>query len=264
MVRLGIIGVGTLAEAVVEGLLAIHGDRLAVVLSPRSEATSAALAARHGNVTRASSNRAVAADSDVVLLAVRPPQLAAALDGVVFRSDQIVVSFLAGVPLAHIVAAVAPATRVCRVNPLPPIRLRRGPNMMYPSDPVVEDLFRGLGDLLVGERESDIVAIANASALMSTHYQYQNTIVAWLESRGLSSDTATLYVRSMFDGLAAIGLEAHATGEKLDPAHHETKGGLNERGRRHLNGAGWFEEVTRTLDLIEAHVLVGAKPAERA
>lgn len=264
MQRIGIIGVGTLAEAVVAGLHARHGGGLGFLLSPRSAASAARLAASFPDaVTIAADNAAVAAGADVVILAVRPPQLAEALAGVSFRADQVVVSFLAGVALDRVTAAVAPATRVCRVNPLPTIRLARGPNVMFPADETVEALFRGLGVLIVAEREADLAAIGIASAMMSTHYEFQNLIVAWLERRGLTDAIATRYVRSMFDGLAAIGLEGVVKGEALDPAHHETKGGLNERGRDHLRAIGWFDQASATLDLIEAHAatLAGGKAA---
>lgn len=265
MQRIGIIGVGTLAEAVVVGLRARHVGRVSFLLSPRSKANAAALAARFpDDVAIAPDNAAVAAGADLVILAVRPSQLAEALRGVTFRAEQVVVSFLAGVALGRVAEAVAPAVRICRVNPLPSIRLERGPNVMFPADPLVEDLFRGLGDLIVADREADLSAIGIASGLISTHYEFQNAIVAWLKSRGLGDEFATLYVRSMFDGLAAVALETVASGEPLDPEHHETKGGLNERGRAYFQEIGWFDATTRALDVIEAHAatLAGAKKSE--
>lgn len=261
MLRLGFVGTGALAEAVVQGLQATRGADIAVAVTPRSKVRADALAAAYPNVSVAETD-AVVAGSDVVFLAVRPPQLDEALAGISFRPDQVVVSFLAGVPLERVRAKVAPAARVVRVNPLPPISLRKGPVMMVPPDPLVEELFAPLGDLIVSDREADLVAIANGSAVMSSHYQLQNTVVAWLEQRGMSPDRATLYVRSLFAGLAEIGLKSYRDGEPLDPAHHETKGGLNERARAHLNEVGWFDEIGRALDIVERHVLTKAKPAE--
>jgi len=260
MLRLGFVGTGTLAEAVIAGLQETHGARGRFLLSPRSEAVAARLSARYGNVERAESNAAVVEGSDVVFLGMRPQQLDEAVAGLPFRADQVVVSFLAGAPLALILEKVAPATRVVRVNPLPPIRYRKGPVVQFPADPLVEDLFAGLGDLIVAGKESDLRAIGNASALMSTHFELQNVIVDWLVSRDMAPASAVAYVRSMFDGLAAVGLSAMRDGEPLDPAHHETKGGLNEFGRRHLREAGWFDAAARTLDLIEGRVLVRSAP----
>ncbi|HSI40896.1 MAG TPA: NAD(P)-binding domain-containing protein [Xanthobacteraceae bacterium] len=253
MLRLGFIGTGTLAAAVIDGLQAIRAEPLAILVSPRAESTSRALAERHAEVTRAASNAEVVEGSDVVFLGVRPSQLDDAAAGLPFRPEQTVVSFLAGVPHARVLAAVAPAQTVVRVNPLPPIRLRQGPVVIYPADPLVERLFAGLGDLIVATKESDLANIGIASAMMSTHYALQNRIIAWLVSRQMAPDGAQAYVRSMFSGLAATGLDALARREAIDPADYETPGGLNWRGRGYLTENGWFDEAERALDAIEAH-----------
>ncbi|MBS7540065.1 NAD(P)-binding domain-containing protein [Ancylobacter lacus] len=254
MLRLGFVGTGTLAAAVIDGLQETQGTRCRILVSPRSEAVSRALAERHPNVERAASNAEVVEGADVVFLGVRPPQLEEGTAGLPFRAGQTVVSFLAGVPHALVAEKVAPAVAV-RVNPLPPIRLRKGPVVMYPDNPVVAELFGGLGDLIVASKESDLANIAIASALMSSHFALQNRMIGWLVSRDMAGDSAAAYVRSMFAGLAAIGLDALAKGETVDPAHHETPGGLNWRGRQFLTGEGWFDDVERALDAIEAHSL---------
>ncbi|MQT14761.1 NAD(P)-binding domain-containing protein [Segnochrobactrum spirostomi] len=263
MPRLGFIGTGALTAAVVHGLEAAHGgataDPLEIRLTRRSEERSRALAGAYSNVTVLDRAADVVAESDIVFLAIRPTQLDDALAGLPFRPDQIVVSFLAGVPLAVVREKVAPVARVVRINPLPPIRFRKGPIMMVPAEPVVEALFRDLGDLIVSDREADLVAIANGSAVMSSHFRLQNTVIAWLERRGMASEPATLYVRSLFAGLAEVGLASIRDGEPLDPTHHETKGGLNERARTHLESVGWFDEAVRALDLAEAHKLTRAE-----
>ncbi|MBH0238780.1 NAD(P)-binding domain-containing protein [Methylobrevis albus] len=260
MLRLGFVGTGTLAAAVIGGLEETHAGRVAILVSPRSEAISTALAAAHADVTRAASSAAVVEGSDVVFLGMRPNQLGEATAGLPFREDQTVVSFLAGVPLDVVRAAVAPAAAVVRVNPLPPIRFRKGPVVQYPANPVVEDLFSGLGDLVVATREADLHAIGIASALMSSHYEMQNRVVAWLLKRGMAEDAATAYVRSMYDGLAEVTLQALAAGETVDPAHHETRGGLNEHGRARFRETGWFDAVEATLESIAAHAERLRKP----
>ncbi|MDQ0391388.1 NAD(P)-binding domain-containing protein [Labrys monachus] len=254
MLRLGFVGTGTLAQAVIGGLQETHGDRCTILVSPRSEETSRALAARYPNVERAASSAAVVEGSDIVFLGMRPQQLAEGIAALPFRDGQVVVSFLAGVPLALVREKVRPAAAVCRAIPLPGIRLRRGPVVLHPGHALVEDLFGGLGDLIVADRESDLTAVSNASAMMSSHFAMQNRMVDWLSSRSVAPDVATRYVRSMFAGLAAIGLDGLDRGEQLDPAHHETKGGLNERVRSHLASAGWFDEVATALDIVEGHL----------
>ena len=252
MQRLGFIGTGTLTEAVITGLQTSPGVRYSIAVSPRSEAISRALAARYENVCRLGSNQAVLDVSDIVVLAMRPQQIDA-LDGLYFRREQIVVSFVAGTELAVIAGRVAPASRICRAVPLPPVRFRKGPIAMFPADPLVDALLAPLGDLIVPDREADLAAIAHASALMSSFYAMQNAMADWLRSRGLASDAAALYVGSMFSGLSELALASARSGEPLRPEHHETEGGLNECGRRFLVQAGWFDAIGNALDVVAAH-----------
>lgn len=254
MLTIGFVGTGTLTEAVVTGLVQTHRGRCRILLSPRSEAVSRRLADAHDEVERCASNDEVVERSEVVVLAVLPKQLAEVTAGLPFRAGQTVVSFIAGTPVEEVRTLVAPAATVVRVIPLPPIRFRKGPIALYPHNALAEELFGGLGDLIVAERESELTSIGHASAVMSSHYELQNAVIGWLVSRGLAEATAALYVRSLFAGLGELGLDAARRGEAVDPVHHETAGGLNECGRAHLAGQGWFGEIGRALDAIERHV----------
>lgn len=253
MLRLGFVGTGTIVAAIIDGLEEVRGKDCSILVSPRSEEISQALAARYPNVKRAASNAAVVEGSDVVFLGMRPNQLDEVVAGLPFRAGQTIVSLLAGIACASIGERVVPATRILRCIPLPTIRLLKGPVALYPPDPQVEALLSGLGELIVVDKESDLFAMSNASAMMSSHYETQNAVIAWMRSRGMPQDAAEHYVRALYSGLAAVALDAYAHGESVDPAHHETKGGLNERGRRYLREAGWFDEIGRALDVIEGH-----------
>lgn len=249
--ELGFVGTGTLTEAVVAGLRLSRGDADAIHLSPRSEWVSISLSARFARVTRAESNQQVLDRSEVVFLAFRPQQLDEGLAGLTFRPDHIVASFLAGVSLATIAARVKPAAQVCRVTPLPPIRLRKGPVLIHPEIEPVASVFRDMGTLIAIERESDLQALGFASGMMSMYFELQNAITAWLESRGVAGPVASLYVRAMLDGLAKVALQTPDVQLAELPAEYETKRGLNERARRFLTDSGWFARVAEALDTLE-------------
>ena len=252
MATLGFVGTGTLAEAVIRGLQQTEARTHRFLLSPRSEEKSRALAAAYDNSTRAESNAAVVAESDIVLLGVLPKQIGL-LGDLPFRADQTVVSFLAGVPLGTLRAAVSPATRIVRMIPLPCIEYAKGPILMTPHDPTVEALFGSVGELVISEREADLDTISIASGLMSAHFQMQNTVVDWLTARGIAGAEASGFVRSLYIGLGELALRDERRGGSLPPEHYETKGGLNETARAYLNRVGWFDEMARVLDTVEAH-----------
>ena len=80
MTTYGILGVGSLAGFVVQGLCDDVADPPAVVLSPRNAETSAALAAAYPSVAVAADNQAVLDASDVVLVLLRRQHSDALLD----------------------------------------------------------------------------------------------------------------------------------------------------------------------------------------
>ncbi len=252
MTTLGFVGTGTLAEAVIRGLQQTEARAHRFLLSPRSEAKSRALAEAYDNTTRLESNAEVVARSDIVLLGVLPKQIGT-LGELPFRADQIIVSFLAGVSVERLRSHVAPASRVVRMIPLPCIEYGKGPILMTPPDPIIEALFAPLGDLVISEEENDLDTISIASGLMSSHFQMQNAVVDWLRARGMSDARTSAFVRSLFIGLGELALRDEQRGGSLPPEHYETTGGLNETARAYLNRAGWFDEVTKVLDTVEAH-----------
>lgn len=261
MATLGFLGTGALADAVIRGLQKTEATAHRFLLSPRSESRSRALAAAFGNTERAESNEDVVGQSDIVFLGVLPKQISD-LGALPFRPDQIVVSFLAGVPVEVVRRAIAPATRVVRMIPMPCIEFGKGPILMTPSDAEVETLFAGVGELVIAEEEGNLDTISIASGLMSAHFQMQNTVVAWLQSRDIAPALASRYVRSLYSGLGELALEMDRKGEAVPPEAYETRGGLNETARAFFNNEGWFDAMARALDRVEAHRRTLMKPAD--
>ncbi len=248
MKTLGFIGTGAIAAAFVEGLVA-GGRRNPILVSPRSERLSKALAARFETVRRAISNAEVARDSDIVFLAIRPAQVEEALHGIEFRPGQIVCSFVTGLSVPEL-EAIAPTATVCRVLPLPAIAMRKGPVIHYPHVPEILDLIDGMGDVVLPASEAELVAMGGVSGFMSSFLDLQAALAGWLEGRGVAPEAANLYTRSIFSGLSETALRSPKTLAEL-AGEHETKGGLNERTRNHLAGRNWFAEPGLALDAVQ-------------
>ncbi len=121
---LGFIGSGKMATALVEGVLRaglcapsdIHA-------SDALPAASAALAEKCG-VTIAPDNRALAAAAQILILCVKPTDASAAL-GEMETRGKLVISIVAGLPLAAL-AGAAPGARIIRVMPNTPALIGRG------------------------------------------------------------------------------------------------------------------------------------------
>jgi pyrroline-5-carboxylate reductase len=158
--KLGFIGSGAIASAIVTGLSSDPTDRPPILLSPRNADISAQLASRFSNVRAAPTNQAVLEGSDIVMLAVRPQIARDSLSELRFRRDHHIISLIATLSLETISALTAPARRVTRAVPLPSVAYRRGPTPIYPPNRQVAALFVALGGAVEVQTEREFDALA--------------------------------------------------------------------------------------------------------
>ena len=127
MQKLGFVGGGVMAEAIIRGVIArglVPPESIAV--GEPVPARREVLATRFG-VRAVAENVEAISGADVIVLAVKPqfaPSALASLTGAV-RAGQLVVSIMAGITIAQIREAVAPAA-IVRVMPNTPAQVGEG------------------------------------------------------------------------------------------------------------------------------------------
>ncbi len=252
--RLGFVGTGTLSSAVIEGLLSLHGDAVQIKVSPRSDSTSRSLADRFSSVERTATNQQVIDDTEIVFIGLRPQNLTEVLSGLRFYADQTVVSFVAGADNDSIAMHVAPASRVIRVTPLPPIATRKGPIVVFPSSPDIETLFEGLGTVIVPENHRQVMTLGYAGGLMASFFEMANAGIGWMEDEGVTVQMARDYLMSMYSALGDIGLNTPAKDLAKLPTEYSTAGGINEACLNHLTAEGWFKSYPTGLSTMKRHL----------
>ncbi|GAW48137.1 MULTISPECIES: NAD(P)-binding domain-containing protein [unclassified Nocardioides] len=250
----GVLGVGSIAAAVVVGLCEGVEQPPDVVLSPRNAGRAADLAARFDTVTVAADNQAVVDGADVVLVAVLPQQVAAVLGDLEFADRHAVVSVVAGVSLDDLRRWVAPATRVARSVPLPAVARREGVTPVFPPLPEAVTLFDGLGGAIAVEDAAAYEALTVSSATVAAHYAFLGAIADWLVGHGISEAQARRYVAATYVG-AAESLRADPVDFDALIAEVATPGGLNERFARRLREAGALDAVGAGMDEVLARLL---------
>ncbi|MBC7179937.1 MAG: NAD(P)-binding domain-containing protein, partial [Roseovarius sp.] len=161
--RLGILGTGSIAEAVVRGL-APDGHQITV--SERSAVRAARLAEAFETVSVAG-NQGVVDASEVVFLGLMAEQAAEVLGGLRFRADQRVVSFMAGMPIEEVAALVAPAQAVAVMLPYPGIAQGGSPILALGDVGVIEDLFAPANTVYALHDAADLEAYLCAQAVLS-------------------------------------------------------------------------------------------------
>ena len=261
--RVGFIGVGTIAEALITGMCAGGEQRATFLLSPRNADIAKRLAERFSSVEVAGNNQAVIDGSDIIFLAVRPQVAADVLGTLKFRQDQRIVSLIATFDMARLRTLVAPASTIARATPLPAVARRLGPLTVYPPVPEIVKLLEGLGQLVQLQNESDLDAYWAVTGLMGSYLGLLDEIAGWLTRQNLEEAQVFPFVAAMFEALAVTAAERSGDGFDRLVVEHSTPGGLNEQAYRELQAAGWTRLVSQTLDLLHARILGRATLADR-
>jgi pyrroline-5-carboxylate reductase len=233
--RIGVIGVGEIGRALVEGLRHGGGASPEVFLSPRGARTAAALAERFEGVHVCAGNQEVVDRSEVVVIAVRRPDHREALAGLTVPDDRIMVSLMAGVATGDLRRTLATGAPIVRAIPLPAVRDRRSVTVTCPAHPVVDALFDALGGALPVADEDAFAVFSALTGTLTAHYAYLAELTSWAAGQGLDPGTADRYVRGLFENVGRSLGDASRPLDRL-AADHETPGGSNERIR-----TTWFD-----------------------
>jgi pyrroline-5-carboxylate reductase len=253
MTVFGIIGIGSLASAIVTGLCEDVRKPPQVVLSPRSQTRSSELAARFRRVTVASTNQEVVDQCDVVVLCVLPHQAEEVLGQLAFRETQGVVSAMAGVNLCVLQTLVFPARNIARSIPAPAVATKSSVTPIYPSTETARDLYDRLGGRMELTDELAYEAVSAASATVEAYFHYLGAITDWLTAHGVARTDARRYVAATFSDLSE---EMDTTDVDFSALArvHTTEGGLNEQFAKHLTSKGTFAAVGEGLDAVLARL----------
>jgi len=256
---IGVIGVGSIASALVEGLCS--GAACRILLSPRNEAKGRSLEARFPQARRAGSNQEVLDQCGTVFLTLRPGVAAEELRTLRFREDHCVLSCIPLIPLDDLAALAAPARRVAKVLPLPYVARRQGLVPFFPAGEEVAARLRPLGEPMPARDERSLHLLWAATGLIAPFYAMMETVRAWCAAGGADPEAARRYTASMFGCLANLAEPQGSPGFAELAREAATPGGLNEMALRMLREGSTFPELGAALDAVLARF--GEPPVER-
>jgi pyrroline-5-carboxylate reductase len=217
--RLGFLGAGNMAAALIKGLL--HGaivDPARILASDVKAERLEQLHAAHG-IRTTMDNHQLLRESDVVVLAVKPQVVDKVLTevGRDVRADQLVVSVAAGVPIEALESRLPAGSRVVRSMPNTPATVQAGATAISAGAHastddlrVARELFEAVGRVVV----LDEGLLDAVTGLSGSGPAYVMLIVEALADGGvkvgLHRDTALLLAAQTVFGSAKLLLE---TGE---------------------------------------------------
>jgi len=239
--RIGVIGCGTIASAVVRG---IADDGHQIVVSERSARYADALAEAYDNVTVAG-NQGVVDASDVIFLGLMAEVAPDVLGSLNFREDQRAITFMAGASLEQANAMVQPARAVAIMMPFPGIAKGGTPIMMHGEPDLVQEIFGSRNTVFPLNDADEMAAFLCAQAVLSPVARMVNDAANWLGDRISDKAQGEAFLRALVaSSLAGSGTEA------LIQALN-TPGGYNQRLRLHMEESGMPAALASGLDALE-------------
>lgn len=242
--RIGILGTGHLAEFLIRGA----AGRYDFTVSPRSAGRAAALAARFG-VEAATSNQAVVDGCDLVLVCLPAAEGLDILRGLRFRAGQSVLSAMAGVRLAALAGAVAPAAAACSMMPGLANAHGEGPCLIHPARAEWAGFLSGLGPLHVFEDEGEFVTATAFGAMSGAAFFWMDALIGWFVARGIAPDVARQLVAGTLRGNAGVLLQESASLEAIRTGI-ATPGGITEALVARLEDRGALAAWEEAMDLV--------------
>ena len=236
--RIGVIGCGTIARAVVEGI--VH-DGHEITVSKRSAHHSTSLAEAYENV-RIADNQKVVDASDILFLGLMAEVAEDVLGPLTFREGQIAITFMAGASLEEADALVRPARATAIMMPFPGIAQGGTPIMMYGDPDIVANIFGASNSVFPVRDGDEMAAYLCAQAVLSPVTRMVGDAADWLGDRVSDKNQGEAFLRE----LIASNLSAIACGPLIEALN--APGGYNQRLRLHMEALGMTKALKDGLD----------------
>ena len=214
--KIGFIGCGNMGEALVKGLLDKGIVKKAKILASDARASRRKYIQRRYKIKVTSSNETVAENCAVIILAVKPRNIDAALKSVRDKINvyKIIISIVAGVKIKHIQKSL-PKCRLIRVMPNTPALVGSGITAICKSKTaraadfyLAKKLFSSVGNVAeVSEGLMDIVTATSGSGPAYFFLLAEAMIKAGV-SNGLSRKTSEQLVLNTALGAAMLARDS--------------------------------------------------------
>ena len=255
--RIGFIGGGAMAEALAGGLIAagVAANRILAsdVAAARRERLASTLA-----IATCDDNARVAAESDGVVIAVKPGLVETALGGLAAGAappSPLWISIAAGVPLARLARALAPRARIVRAMPNTPALVRAGATALCANTAVApgelalaRELFESVGSVWVAQEESQLDAVTGLSGSGPAYvFLLLEALGAAGERMGLPRAAADRLAFQTVFGAAKLALESERSPAELR-AQVSSPGGTTLAGLARLDALGFRAAIEAAVE----------------
>ncbi len=223
MKKIGFIGAGNMATAIIGGLISQNQGKADFInVFDLSKEKCSIMADKGVNIC--SSSQQVVNQSNIIVLAVKPqnyPEVLSELKEVV-TSDKTFVSIAAGISIDYVQSGLGCKCPVVRVMPNTPLLLQKGASAICPSDnisdedkQIVFDMFAGGGacEYITEEHMNEIIAVNGSSPAYI--YMFANAMAEYAQSKGIDYDKAMNLICATLEGSAAMLRQSGDSAQEL-------------------------------------------------
>lgn len=254
--QIAVLGCGNLGESLVAGLIEQGLPPANLWLTSRRPERQQQLKSRYGCKTGAD-NGAAADQADIVILAVKPQQMApvcselATLDW----SPKLLISVAAGLPVARYEAWLEQSVAFVRSMPNTPAELRLAATGLYANALVSteqrawsEQIFSAIGRWVWLDEESQMdLVTAIAGSAPAYFYRFIEAMIASAVAQGMAEQTATTLITQTALGAGALAAREQAPAVSELRQRVTSKGGTTEAALKSLEAAGIADIVDQMI-----------------
>ncbi|TLQ03967.1 pyrroline-5-carboxylate reductase [Pediococcus stilesii] len=253
--KIGFIGVGNMAGAIIKGLLKNGTDGQDVLVHSAHQSNYETFAKKFG-VRAVQSNLEIARDSDMIVLAVKPYVIGTVIDEVkaVIKDDQLVVSIASGVSVGDIEQLIGRHVPILRTMPNVNVEIGEGMTAVNGNGPLDENpfkkgvtLFETIGKTMEVEEKDFPIFSAIAGSAPAYAYLFIDALSRAGVKYGLSKAESTAIAAQMVKGSAEMVLKSsevpYALIDKVS-----SPGGTTVAGLLAMEEAGFSTAVVKGID----------------
>ena len=253
MKKIGFIGAGNMATAIIKGLIAQNNSADNISVYDLSEEKCDIMRAM--GVSVAPSSPDVVKESDIIVLAVKPQHYSDVLEEIkpYVTETKTFVSIAAGISISYVQNALGCSCPTVRVMPNTPLLLKKGASALCPSDnigeeekQVVYDMFAGSGvcEYITEDHMNEIISVNGSSPAYI--YLFAKSMADYAQSCGIDYDKAMNLICATLEGSAAMLRESGDTPDVLIQKV-SSKGGTTIAALDVLRERGFAESITDAM-----------------
>jgi len=254
--KIGVIGTGTIASAIVTGFCTQKTGH-EFFLSPRGAEKAAALAAKFTEAKVCASNQEVLDKADWIFISVQKNGFDA-LDELKFRKDHKVLNMATEMKLPGLKRRIGETDILAHLVPLPMIVGGYGPLLVHPENAEIGALFKPISDVLFIDNLDDVRPLQLLTCMMSPYYMLLEEIVKFSDDQGIDHDLSVKFLHSLLTSLSRRAAESENC-DLIELAHDMTPGGYNEQAMNELMQNGSIKAWRTALDNLHERLLESTK-----